>query len=70
MDEFCARFKVDDVGNCTARVRGTNIEFNAEFLGKLFGVPIKGTDVYFKKQRGSYPFSDISFCFHDKNGYS
>ena len=47
MDEFCSNFKVDDDGNCSYRVRGTNIEFNAKILGKLFGVPVKGTDVYF-----------------------
>ena len=59
MDEFCATFKVVDDGNCTAKVKGTNIEFNAEFFGNLFGVAVKGTYVYFQKERGSYPFSDI-----------
>ena len=49
MDEFCASFKTDDVGNRTAKVKGINIEFNAEFLGKLFGDPMKGTNVHFRK---------------------
>nr|ABM55243.1 hypothetical protein [Beta vulgaris] len=61
MDEFCENFSIDEEGNCSTLVKGTQIDFNSETLGKLLGVPVRGTDVYFKKQRGSYPFFDISF---------
>ena len=49
IDEFCANF-VNDNGVCTSEVKGKKIKFNQETLWKIWDVPYKGTDVYFKRK--------------------
>ena len=46
---WCRKVNFRQLLDCSTLVKGTQIDFNAELLGKLLGVPVRGTDVYFKK---------------------